>query len=160
MRIIILFLVLLAPKAAAQVPSVDYKGLEPRLSTTSDSVYVVNFWATWCVPCVKELPEFERINEEYSDRRVKVLLVSLDNPRHMESRIKPFIEKHGLQSEIILLDDPRSNDWIPRIDESWSGAIPATIIFTRNSRSFYEKVFTWEELESLVIAKLDLVSAD
>jgi thiol-disulfide isomerase/thioredoxin len=155
-----LFYLLLAPVAGAQVPSVDFNGLEPRLSTTSDSVYVVNFWATWCVPCVKELPEFERINQEYSDRRVKVLLVSLDNPRHMESRILPFIKKPELKSEIILLDDPRSNDWIPRVDGSWSGAIPATIIFTRNSRSFHEKVFTWDELESLVIAKLNRVAAD
>jgi thiol-disulfide isomerase/thioredoxin len=144
--------------ALAEVPSIDFDGLEPRLSTGSDSVYVVNFWATWCVPCVKELPEFERINEEYSDRKVKVLLVSLDNPNHMESRVIPFIEKHELKSEIILLDDPRSHHWIPRVDESWSGAIPATIVFTRNSRSFYEKVFTWEELENIVISKLNRVS--
>lgn len=144
--------------ALSQVPSVDFDGLEPRLSTGSDSVYVVNFWATWCVPCVKELPEFERINEEYADRKVNVLLVSLDNPNHMESRVIPFIEKHGLKSEIILLDDPRSHHWIPRVDESWSGAIPATIVFTRNSRSFYEKVFTWEELEDIVISKLNRVS--
>ncbi len=144
--------------ALSQVPSVDFDGLEPRLSTGSDSVYVVNFWATWCVPCVKELPEFERINEEYADRKVKVLLVSLDNPNHMESRVIPFIEKHGLKSEIILLNDPRSHHWIPRVDESWSGAIPATIVFTRNSRSFYEKVFTWEELEDIVISKLNRVS--
>ncbi len=144
--------------ALSQVPSVDFDGLEPRLSTGSDSVYVVNFWATWCVPCVKELPEFERINEEYADRKVNVLLVSLDNPNHMESRVIPFIEKHGLKSEIILLNDPRSHHWIPRVDESWSGAIPATIVFTRNSRSFYEKVFTWEELEDIVISKLNRVS--
>jgi thiol-disulfide isomerase/thioredoxin len=142
----------------AQVPTMDFDQLEPRLSTGSDSVYVVNFWATWCVPCVKELPEFERIHEEYSGQKVKVLLVSLDNPRTMESRVLPFIEKHELKSEIILLDDPRSHNWIPRVDESWSGAIPATVIFTRNSRSFYEKVFTWEELENIVISKLNGVS--
>ena len=142
----------------AQVPMMDFDQLEPRLRTGSDSVYIVNFWATWCVPCVKELPGFERINEEYTDRKVKVLLVSLDNPNHMESRIIPFVEKHELKSEIILLDDPRSHHWIPRVDESWSGAIPATIVFTRNSRSFYEKVFTWEELEDIVISKLNRVS--
>ena len=138
-----------------QVPQLTFEDLEPRLHTESDSLYIVNFWATWCVPCIKELPEFEKINEEYSDRGVKVLLVSLDNPDHMESRLLPFIAKHKLKSEIVLLDDPRSNRWIPMVDESWSGAIPATIIFTKNSRSFYEKVFTYEELENLVRSKLN-----
>jgi thiol-disulfide isomerase/thioredoxin len=141
--------------AIAQVPSVDFDQLEPRLTTNSDSVFVVNFWATWCVPCVKELPEFEKINELYSDRKVKVLLVSLDNPRHMESRLLPFIDKHNLKSEIVLLDDPRSNRWIPLVDDSWSGAIPATIIFTSKSRSFYEQVFTYAELERIVNSKLN-----
>lgn len=139
----------------SQVPTMDFNQLEPRLDTGTDSVYVVNFWATWCVPCVKELPEFEKINELYSDRKVKVLLVSLDNPRHMESRVLPFIEQHNLKSEIILLDDPRSNNWIPLVDDSWSGAIPATIVFTKDSRSFYEKVFTYEELEDIVLSKLN-----
>jgi thiol-disulfide isomerase/thioredoxin len=141
--------------AIAQVPSVNFDQLEPRLSTGSDTLFLVNFWATWCVPCVKELPEFEKINEVYSDRKVKVLLVSLDNPRHMESRLLPFIDKHNLKSEIVLLDDTRSNRWIPLVDESWSGAIPATIVFTSESRSFYEQVFTYEDLERIVNSKLN-----
>ncbi len=151
---VVLFLSLSAG-AFAQVPTMDFDQLQPRLSTDSDSLFVVNFWATWCIPCVKELPEFEKINEVYSDRsKVKVLLVSLDNPRHMDSRVMPFIQEHNLQSEVVLLDDPRSNRWIPMVDESWSGAIPATVIFNRQSRSFYEKVFTYEELENIVEAKL------
>jgi thiol-disulfide isomerase/thioredoxin len=139
----------------SQVPAVNFDQLEPRLSTTSDSIYLVNFWATWCVPCVKELPEFEKINEIYSDEKVKVLLVSLDNPRHMESRLIPFIDEHNLNSEIVLLDDTNSNRWIPLVDQSWGGSIPATIVFTRNSRDFYEKVFTYEELENIVRSKLN-----
>ena len=138
----------------AGLPKLNFEQLEPRLTTDSDSVYLVNFWATWCVPCVKELPEFEKINELYSHRQVKVLLVSLDNPRHMESRLIPFIEQHNLKSEIVLLDDPGSNRWIPNVDDSWSGAIPATIIFTKDSRSFYEQAFTFDELESIVKSKL------
>ncbi len=149
-----LMLLFVVTGAHTQVPTMDFDQLKPRLSTEDDSLYVVNFWATWCVPCVKELPEFEKINEVYSDRKVKVLLVSLDNPRHMDSRVMPFIQEHNLQSEVILLDDPQSNRWIPMVDESWSGAIPATIIFNKNSRSFYEKVFTYEELENIVEAKL------
>ncbi len=148
-------LLILINSAFSQIKTYDFDQLQPRLSTESDSVYVVNFWATWCVPCVKELPEFEKLNEFYSDKKVKVLLVSLDNPAHLESRVLPFIESHGLKSEIVLLDDPRSNRWIPKVDESWTGSIPATVIFTKESRSFHEKVFTYEELETIVKSKLN-----
>jgi thiol-disulfide isomerase/thioredoxin len=140
---------------SGQVAVMDFEQLKAKLETESDSVYVVNFWATWCVPCVKELPEFEKINANYSRHKVRVLLISLDNPGHIQSRVSPFIEKHGLKSEIILLDDPRSNNWIPRVDASWSGSIPATLVFTKDSRSFYEKVFTYEELEKIVINELN-----
>jgi thiol-disulfide isomerase/thioredoxin len=140
---------------SGQVAVMDFEQLKAKLETESDSVYVVNFWATWCVPCVKELPEFEKINANYSRHKVRVLLISLDNPGHIQSRVSPFIEKHGLNSEIILLDDPRSNNWIPRVDASWSGSIPATLVFTKDSRSFYEKVFTYEELEKIVINELN-----
>lgn len=139
----------------SQIKTYDFDRLQPRLSSASDSVFVVNFWATWCVPCVKELPEFEKINENYSGQKVKVLLVSLDNPDNLESRVLPFIEKHGLKSEVVLLDDPQSNRWIPMVDESWTGSIPATVIFTRDNRSFHEKVFTYEELEKIVESKLN-----
>ncbi len=150
---VILFAIIFSA-SYSQVPEVSFEQLEPRLSTTSDSLYVVNFWATWCVPCVKELPDFEKLREVYSDKNVKVLLVSLDNPRHMQTRVLPFIREHNLKSEIVLLDDPRSNQWIPLVDESWSGAIPATIFFTKNSRSFYEQAFTYKELENIVDSKL------
>jgi thiol-disulfide isomerase/thioredoxin len=149
--VFLIFTVLLS----GQVPVMDFEQLRTRLETESDSVYVVNFWATWCVPCVKELPEFEKINANYSGLKVKVLLISLDNPRHMQSRVSPFIEEHGLKSEIILLDDPRSNNWIPRVDASWSGSIPATLVFTNVTRSFYEKAFTYDELEKIVRQELN-----
>ncbi len=150
-----IILILTVMPSYAQPPVVSFDQLKPRLSTNSDSVYVVNFWATWCVPCVKELPEFEKINEIYGDSKVKVLLISLDNPRHMNSRVIPFIEQHNLKSEIVLLDDPRHNRWIPQVDESWSGAIPATIFFTKDKRSFYERAFTYDELENIVRSKLN-----
>ncbi len=150
-----IFFLLVLNYGFSQVPALSFDQLEPRLSTNSDSVFLVNFWATWCVPCVKELPEFEKINKSFSDKNVKVLLVSLDNPRHMKSRLLPFIEKHELESEIVLLDDPRSNRWIPMVDQSWSGAIPATIIFNKSTRSFYEQVFTYEELKSIVNSKIN-----
>jgi thiol-disulfide isomerase/thioredoxin len=125
----------------------DFNGLEKFLSTTDDKTYVVNFWATWCAPCVKELPYFEKLNAKYSDQ-LEVILVSLDFPNKYETKLKPYIKEKNLQSKVIALNDVDSNTWIPKIDESWTGAIPATIIFNKTKRQFYEQSFTYEELEN------------
>lgn len=127
----------------------DFTGIEKFLTTTDDKVYVVNFWATWCAPCVKELPYFEQLNKTY-ENELDVILISLDFPKHYDSKLKPFIQKHQLQSKVIVLNDPDANTWIPKVDETWSGAIPATLIFNKDKRQFYEQTFTYEQLETEV----------
>lgn len=126
----------------------DFNGVEPYLNKKDDTVYVVNFWATWCAPCVKELPYFEKINKTYKDKNVEVILVSLDFPNQYESKLKPFIQKEKLHSKILVLNDPDSNAWIPKVSENWSGAIPATLIYNKDKRQFYEKSFNYNELET------------
>ncbi len=116
--------------------------------TSSDTTYVINFWATWCKPCVKELPYFEELNANYKDKNVKVVLASLDFPKNIEKQVIPFIKKNNLQSEIVLLDDPDANSWIPKVSEKWSGAIPATIFIKGKKQLFFEKSFTYNELET------------
>jgi thiol-disulfide isomerase/thioredoxin len=125
----------------------DYDGLVPLINKEDDKIHVVNFWATWCAPCVKELPYFESINEIYKENGVEVLLVSLDFPKNYDTKLKPFIKKHNLKSEVIAFDDVDQNRWIPAINKDWSGAIPATIIYNGDKRQFYERSFTQEELE-------------
>ncbi|MDD7914372.1 TlpA disulfide reductase family protein [Polaribacter ponticola] len=130
------------------VKTVTYNELKPLLEKEDGKTYVINFWATWCAPCVKELPYFEKIKEEYADNNVEVLLVSLDFPKQVEKKLIPFINKKKLQSEVILLDDVNEDVWIKAIDESWSGAIPATIIYNSSNRKFYEQSFDYKTLEN------------
>ncbi len=126
----------------------DYDGFEGFLSKKDEKIYVINFWATWCAPCIKELPYFEELNEKYNSENVEVILVSLDFPKQYEKKLIPFIKERNLQSKVIALDDPKMNDWIPKVDEDWSGAIPATIIYNKDKSQFYERSFNLEELES------------
>ena len=128
------------------IPVVDFAQLEPMLYKQNDTVYVINFWATWCAPCVKEIPHFEKLNQEFADSNVKVILVNLDFPNHFEGRLVPFITENKIKSEVIMLDDPNSNYWINQVSQQWSGSIPATLIYNKNKREFFEKEFTYEEL--------------
>ncbi|OUR94280.1 thioredoxin [Flavobacteriales bacterium 34_180_T64] len=126
----------------------DFDGIENFLNKKDDKVYVVNFWATWCAPCVKELPYFEELNANYKNKNVEIILISLDFPQKYESKLKPFIQKHQIESKVIALDDVDSNSWIPKVSESWSGAIPATLIYNKDKRQFYEQSFNYSELET------------
>lgn len=134
-------------KTVGDIEVVDFSRLEAYLHRTDGKTYVINFWATWCKPCIKELPSFEKLGAKYKEEDVEVLLVSLDFPDQLETGLKAFVDKKKIQSRVILLDDPNANDWIPKVDQSWSGAIPATIIYKNDERSFYERSFTYEELE-------------
>lgn len=117
-----------------------------RIHNNSDTTYIVNFWATWCKPCVDELPDFERIDSIYNKQKIKVLLMSLDFKEELNSKLKPFIMKHKFKSECNILDEANGNDFINKISESWSGAIPATVITKQNKsvNEFYEKKLSFE----------------
>jgi len=131
-----------------KVEVVDFKGLQPLLSQDDETIQVINFWATWCVPCVAELPYFQRLAADYED--VNLTLVSLDFSTKVESDLLPFIQKNKIENRVVLLNEPDANSWIPKIDPDWSGAIPATIIYRGKKREFYEQSFTFETLEKEV----------
>lgn len=138
---------------SSPIPIFNFETLEDAYFNKEDgSIYVINFWATWCKPCVKELPAFEKLNENYKEQGIKVVLVSLDFPEKIKTGVVPFIEKHQLLSEVVLLDDPDANTWIPKVSEAWSGAIPATLIIKEGKKVFFEKSFTYEELETEIKA--------
>jgi len=132
----------------------SFPEFEPHLFHQNDTTYLINFWATWCTPCVEELPAINRLAENYSGDRLRILLVSLDFPSQLESRLVPFIEKYAIRPEVLVLDDPDFNSWINKVSPEWSGAIPATLVYRGNDRSFYEKSFTYSELEKIVKQKL------
>lgn len=129
------------------VKAYEWDGLEYFLNQKNDTTYVVNFWATWCVPCVKELPAFEQLAQKYKSQKVKVILVSLDMHKQAEARLLPFIERQKIKSKVLLMRDPDQNTWVPKVNADWSGAIPATVIYNKDKRSFYERSFTLSELE-------------
>jgi thiol-disulfide isomerase/thioredoxin len=118
---------------------------------SADTTYVINFWATWCAPCVKELPYFEQLREGNEMKPFKMILVSLDFKSKLEG-VKSLIAKKGIESEVVLLADGRASEWIDLVDSTWSGAIPATLVIKNNKRYFYEKSYeSYKELEEDIL---------
>jgi len=134
-------------KENISIKSYNYRGIEPMLHQSNDTIYIINFWATWCAPCVKELPHFDEIKSNYKDKKVKVILVSLDFQKQVESSLIPFIKRKDVRSEVVHLNDPDADAWISKVDATWTGAIPATLIYNNRKRKFYEDSFTYESLD-------------
>ena len=121
-----------------------------QLYLNRDTVYIVNFWATWCKPCVAELPEFEHIYDSVSGKPVKIILASLDFKKNWESGLVSFVKKKKLRPEVVVLYETDGNKWIPRIDPDWSGAIPATLIVRGEEGWFKEGGITSAEVLEVV----------
>lgn len=140
-----------APVYAQEVRLLNLDQLEQRFARGNDTVYVVNFWATWCAPCVAELPGFEKLQNAYKERPLKVLLVSLDFKSKLQSDVKPFVKKRGLKNEVFLLNESNQQEFIDRVSKDWSGSLPGTLFVNpeKRLRRFYEKEFTYDELEKI-----------
>jgi thiol-disulfide isomerase/thioredoxin len=127
---------------------ITFAQFEEIVNASSDKLRIYNFWATWCGPCIKEMPYFENLNA--SDPSIELFFVSLDDGRKPE-RVTSFIERKRIKAPVFLLDDVDYNKWIDKVDTSWSGAIPASLfIKSDGTRSFHEGEVTEMELKSLI----------
>ena len=142
----ILLFLMIAPNLVGQnIPALSFEELDNRIRQENEAdVLVVNFWATWCKPCIKELPYFDSLQTAYPEKKVKVLLVSLD----MElASAEKYQQRKGIQSEVLYLDETDHNAWIDRISNNWSGAIPATLFIPASGEEkFHEGEFSAETL--------------
>lgn len=125
--------------------------LQAAIRTEKDHIQVVNFWATWCAPCLKELPLFEKLHEERKDIHVRLVSLDLDldpNP----DKVRNFASRKKLKSEVVILDERDPNSWIDKVDKAWSGALPATLVINNKNgkRKFIEKELKAGELEKLI----------
>lgn len=142
---------------AQSIASYTASDLMKRISN-EDTMYVVNFWATWCQPCVKELPEFTALEKGNAGKPVKVLLVSLDFKEDYPNKLLTFVKKKKLEHEVVWLNETNANVFIPKIENSWQGSIPATLmVYPKNEyRNFFEGTIRASRLQMLIDKQLAL----
>ena len=142
----------MSQSAAAQIAVYEkFDDFEKAILKEDDNTYVINFWATWCAPCIKELPYFEKLHTD--NPKVKVILVSLDSRKDLEKKLIPFVNRKKITTQVVLLSDKDYNAWLDKIDASWSGAIPATLMLNGRRKLFAEREFeSFPELNGYVNA--------
>lgn len=147
--ILILFSI---PAQSQTVEYIKVQDLEKILRNPDNKLFVVNFWATWCPPCVKEFPHFEKVSKEYDSGKVEFIMVSLDFPSQVDKRLLPFLKKNKVSLSVAVMMNVDYNSWIDKVDTSWQGDIPATLIFNNNKnlRHFHSGEVDEESLKKMI----------
>lgn len=146
----ILSFLMSAQFASAQVvPSLLFKDILKKVEN-SEGLVILNVWATWCKPCVAELPHFQKVQDSLRNQDVHIIIASADFDTQLPN-IKPFLEKRGLTLDACHIKDGGESAWIDLFDPSFSGAIPATAFYLNGKKIlFHEGDFTEEELFNIV----------
>jgi thiol-disulfide isomerase/thioredoxin len=150
--IIILLTGSLSSLTAQKIEKIGVPELEKILASPENALHVVNFWATWCPPCITELPYFEKLSKEFQGRGVKFILISLDFPSQIESRLIPFLKTNKITADVRVMTNIDYNSWIEKVDSSWQGNIPVTLFFNnaRKTKYFHPSELTEKELKDLI----------
>ncbi len=123
-----------------------------KLIDTSSMPLVVNFWATWCGPCIREIPWFEKNVALFADKNVKLLLVSIDFADEYPKGIAGFAKKSGFLSQILWLNESEVEVFCSKIDKSWEGSIPVTLMV--NNKKKYKQFYKQQLPEQKLVLEL------
>lgn len=122
----------------------------------SDHPVIISFWATWCLPCIHEIPYFQQTVKKYQDKKVELILVSLDFKESFPRAIETFVKKNQYTASFFWLDETNADQFCPRIDPKWDGSIPATLFVNNktNYRKFYDRQLTPLQVEAEIKAQV------
>lgn len=148
----LLFTILLSTIAATGLPQTVQKVKITDLEKTiaeSDHPLIVNFWATFCAPCNKEIPYFQSTVAHYQHQQVELILVSLDLPDYYPAKIAAFAQGRGYMSRILWLDETNADYFCPKVDPRWSGGIPCSLFIDNKThyRRFFDRQLTEPQVD-------------
>jgi thiol-disulfide isomerase/thioredoxin len=122
-----------------------------------DTALVINLWATWCAPCIREMPWFEKQAQLLKNKPVKFIFLSLDMDDAYPEKIRRFITQKNIRSTVLWLDEPNANKYASLLDPRWEGSIPATLFLNskKNYRKLVEGEITEEQLKNFTAVILE-----
>lgn len=113
----------------------SFNDLSQLVNKKDGKTRVVNFWATWCKPCIDELPAFMQAKKAAEYENIEFIFVSVDF-QSQNQKVKNKIKELHLEGTLVQLNEP-GNDWIDKMDTNWSGAIPYTMLILPNGKRVY-----------------------
>lgn len=137
---------------AQRIPSVKIDSILNRIKESTNKTVIVNFWATFCKPCLEEIPDF--VKSAKTNDSVLLILVSVDAKSSFPNTIVKTARKHDFLDQIIWwLNETDADYFCPKIDPSWSGSIPSTLILNNSTgyRKFIEDKLNATDLNSFII---------
>jgi thiol-disulfide isomerase/thioredoxin len=134
---------LLLTVAFAQVKKIKITDLEEHIAK-SDHPLVISFWASWCAPCVQEIPWLQEGVAKFADQQVELVLVSMDFPRDYPKKLEAFIQQKGFKATFYWLDESNADYFCPKINARWQGGIPANLFVYNKTgyRRFFDRALT------------------
>lgn len=125
------------PTEVLSVVPVNGCTLHHMIESSRGHVVVLNFWATWCAPCVAEFPDLVRLRDSYIDRNVDVLLVCANDPTEDGAKVREFLASQHVSFKTFMKQSGDDEAFINAVNRNWSGALPATFLFDRNGKVVY-----------------------
>jgi thiol-disulfide isomerase/thioredoxin len=154
MKCLLVFVFVLFTSCLATAQPIPAMSIDEVIKRTSsrDTTYIINFWATWCAPCVEELPVFNKLQKRYADKPIKVLLVSLDFKQDYPLKLNTFLQRKSVLPDVIWLSDTNPNVFVPKIDNTWEGSIPATVVVrpATGDKIFIEGQVTEKQITGII----------
>ena len=112
---------------------VDESGYRALLKSNAGSVILVDFWATWCAPCRKEMPLLAKLDSKLRPRRFHLITVSADEPEQEQAAVD-FLAKSGISGSAYLRRANDDDKFIASVEPTWSGALPALFLYDRQGK--------------------------
>ena len=144
--------VLSVADSVTRVLPIDEAGLKTLIRERNARILLVNIWATWCAPCVEEFPDLVRLSQADDGRGVEFVAISADYPDEVETKIVPFLKKQKVPFRVFVAKFDHQDDFINAVNQSWNGALPATLIYDAQGRQrlFYVGQLTYEQFRDSI----------
>jgi thiol-disulfide isomerase/thioredoxin len=117
------------------VVTIDAAGVDSLRASSRSRVVLVNVWATWCAPCIKEMPGLVKLRTDYPDSDLEIIMVSTDDAEDLDSLVAPALSEAGVKFRTYILAGGNEDAFIRSMNPEWTGALPATFVYARGSSS-------------------------
>lgn len=133
--ITLIFSILFSISYSQEVKSLkSAEDLDSLFASLKGKTSLVNIWATWCMPCVKEFPELLKLYRNYKESGFELILISVDEKEDKDTKLREFLKTQGVDFVTYYNEFKKPEEIIDYFDKSWGGEIPATYIYNTESK--------------------------